>query len=199
MKRIEALRLAERIGSVIASFPRQHEIITAYNKIVDRSCDNPENNGLRWHEILIFGSTVRKCDDEKVGDLDMMIIDNGVVSSQYEHIIQNEEDEEDWYFGLKSNLNRLLESEEKSYNKGLQSLLADLEEKRPSIDLHILPLKLFKDKEFRMEVLSKHKDPNFFKNCFSSIMRLRNGKQFVPVDVSYFEYKYKCRLQDIKR
>ena len=132
----------------------------------------------------------------------MIIIDNGKISPCFEMDCQ----EEDWYLGLRGNLQQLLNENIYDYflydnevfsktDRLLYKLIAnDLR-----VDLHILPLKFFKNKDYRQEVMKKHKDPNFFKNCFSPILRLRNGKQFVPVDVSYFEYKYRCDLRDMKK
>jgi len=162
---------------------------------------------IKFFEFLIFGSTVGKCDDESVGDLDMMIIDNNAISPDY-HV---DCDCDDWYTGLSGHLPGLLReySDNLLYNinnaaamdiaEKIDKLVEKMIDQKMKVDLHFLPLKFFKSKKYRMEVLSKHKDPNFFKNCFDNILRLRCGKQFVPVSVSYFEYKYRRNLQDLKK
>ena len=201
MKRIEGLNLAMEIANIL------NTAIAEINQLEQGEwCgwwypwNMNEPRKIHFFEFLIFGSVVKKCDHEKVGDLDMIIIDNGVISPEYQFDCRWD----DWYGMLNKNLLTLL-SECSDYlhchevNKKVVGLIDKIIEDDFEVDLHILPRKLFLNKKYRMEALSRHKDPNFFKNCFDSMLRLRMGKQFVPVNVSYFEYKYKRDLRDLKK
>lgn len=189
MKRSEALELARRI------------IETVGHKILIEGDDYQEKE-VKIHDFYIFGSTVRKCDDETVGDLDMIIFDDGELSRYFMIDCQ----EEDWYKGLKGNLQFILNEiaewnfqNHNDYGCKAGELLNYVYKKNISVDLHILPEKFFRDRQFRKEVAEKHKDPNFFKNMFSLMLHWRNGKQFVPVTHGYFVDKYRLGLSDLKK
>lgn len=147
-------------------------------------------NGLpHIHEFLIFGSVAQRDDEEFVGDLDMILIDNGHYSHKFPSMSIG--DGWDWYNELKDNVRKLL-----------LEIFADegdvaRELAMANIDLHILPLKFFKNLKYRKEIADQHKDPDFFHNCFSSMLRLE-GFEFVPVSLGYFERKYRCNLSDIR-
>ncbi len=189
MKRIEGLRKAEEIANIIKNYaPFLNE------------------KGLNWYsgkdkqmkifEIILFGSITRKCDDEFVDDIDILVIDNEVYSSECIYV-----GEEDNYSFLRDNFPEFIINHLGKGRLMLQygrEVLNDLVHET-DVDMHVLPLKFFKNRKFREEIKAGHHDPNFFKNVFATAMRWRRGKQFVPVDVSYFERKYKVRLQDLKK
>ncbi len=129
----------------------------------------------------------------------MIIFDNGKLSEDY----TIDHQEEDWYYQLKENLQFLLDDYSRVVplptHKRIGELQEKIEKNDSKVDLHILPAKFFRNKKFRKEVAKKHKDPNFFKNVFSLLLRLRKGQEFVPVGIPYFEKKYHCNLQDLKK
>ncbi len=188
MKRIDAVNLAEKITRIMKLSAKEYFFTSLMGKT-------------KFFEFLVFGSTARKCDSEQVGDLDMIIVADGCLPDSYgiNHV------EEDWYGELHQNITDVLGwihcSDISDYELStlVDEVLDELYYTDSRVDLHILPIDLFKNKDYRKKASMKHKDPNFFKNCFSSMMRFRNGEQFVPVGVSYFEYKYKCDLRDIKK
>jgi predicted nucleotidyltransferase len=188
MKRIESIQLANEVAQTL-KFSISERFCGCFQK----------NKPVKIYDYLVFGSTARKCDSETVGDLDMLIIDNGQISQYFEYGSEID----DCYSILSNNLkNVILEMigyNSPEINYRASDFFRKLYDEDLSVDLHILPLRFFKDKQYRAEVSAKHGDPNFFKNCFSSILRFRNGEQFVPVGVSYFEHKYKCDLRDIKK
>ena len=180
MKRIDALKKAEEIAKKL--------------KILAPLFDD-----LKIFEIILFGSTTRKCDDEFVDDVDLLIIDNGVLSSTF---LIKIDDDEDYYYYLRDNINffaqMLFEDDLLKLTDEQDGFAYDLFNEN-YVDLHVLPLKFFRNKNYREEVKKRHHDPMFFQNLFSTAMRWRIRKQFVPTDVSYFERKYKVRLQDLKK
>ena len=187
MKRIEALEKASQIAGIVkknAHFLHEWSF---------DGCGSDKK--MKVFEIVLFGSATRKCDDETVGDIDILVIDNGIYSSECSHA-----SEEDEYHLLGDNFSDFVS------NVGAgrlmvqygREILSDLAYET-KVDMHVLPLRFFRNKKFRKEVKSRHHDPDFFKNVFSTAMRWRMGKQFVPVDVSYFERKYKVRLHDLKK
>ena len=196
MKRIEALKKAEEISKIVKN-----------NAHLLREC-NYDDDG--WHfnsgkkmkifEVILFGSTTRKCDNEIVDDIDLLIIDNGVYSA--ECALSENDDSVDFYHCLSDNFSNFAERitenhadavADYSYEDFLNLIYWT------DVDMHVLPLKFFRNKKFREEVKARHHDLDFFKNVFATAMRWRMEKQFVPVDVSYFERKYKVRLQDLKK
>lgn len=150
---------------------------------------NPKVLDSTIFEILIFGSVANK-DNGSVGDIDMVLIDNGFYSTFFKCGCENE----DWYHDLKDNLDELLNGWfELGTSKIEEFWVPDIID----VDLHILPVKLFKSREFRQEVANKHKDPEFLNNCFGTMLRYFGGK-FVPVNLPYFEKRFGCELSDLK-
>lgn len=191
MKRSEAIQLAREIAETI-------------NFSASMLQTAPGQKKAKFFDFLIFGSTARKGDEEIVGDLDMLLFDNGKLSKDFMIDCQ----EPDWYSSLRGNLQCLLcdfanelygerPSSDFSYRKSAD-LLEKLQGKDLKVDLHILPVKFLRNRNFRRGVAKKHKDPIFFKNCFSSLLRLRNNTEFVPIKAQYFEKKYSCCLRDLK-
>jgi len=194
MKRIEALKKAEKISKIVKKYAH---LLKEYNYDDGYPHDGKK---MKVFEVILFGSVTRKCDDEKVGDIDLLVIDNGVYSA--ECAPSKNDDSVDPYHCLNDNFSnfaeRIIENHADavagySYEDFLNLIYWT------DVDMHVLPLKFFRDKKFREEVKARHHDPNFFKNVFTTAMRWRMGKQFVPVDVSYFERKYRVRLQDLKK
>ena len=191
MKRCEAVSLAKEIAETLNFSASMTKNVHGEKKP-------------KFFDFLIFGSTTRKSDEESVGDLDMILFDNGQLSKDFMIDCQ----EPDWYSSLRGNLQCLLcdfanelygerPSSDFSYRKAAD-LLAKLQGRNLKVDLHILPVKFLQDRRFRGSVAKKHKDPIFFKNCFSQLLRLKNNAEFVPVKVQYFEKKYRCNLKDLK-
>lgn len=179
IKRIEAIEMALNIACLVKQ---------GVCKLREKAWVwDGENHLPHILEFLIFGSAAQRQDEEEVGDLDMILIDNGYFSKDF----TSGSTYGDWYALLQNNLTVLL-SEHFSDNGDVAK---ELMESR--VDLHILPLKFFKDKKYRHEVAMDHKDPFFFQNCFSSMLRLK-GFGFVPVNIGYFEKKYFCKLDDLK-
>ena len=139
-------------------------------------------------EILVFGSVATK-GQRTVNDIDMMIIDSGFFSQFFISGCETE----DWYEELMDNLEVLLNGWLDLSYEEIGGLLDT------PVDLHILPAKMFKSAELRAEIVKRHKDPNFLRNAFSSMLRYNNSeKKFVPVDVAYFEERFSTNLSDLK-
>jgi len=130
-------------------------------------------------EILVYGSTV-VVQNGTIKSIDMIIIDN----NHFSNFIQ--------YDILSNNLNILL-------NGWLGMGRVDKDYSHIPVNLHIFPAAIFRSKDVRIKILRKHKDPNFFKNCFSSILRYdKREETFVPADVEYFEKKFNADLSDLR-
>lgn len=141
----------------------------------------------RVHEILIFGSIAEG--REEVGDIDMMVIDNGFFS----RFFTSDSKKADWYEELSDNLEMFLTGWLDCQNEEVEKL------ESLSVDLHILPVKMLGSMDVRNEIASKHKDPDFLKNCFGKMLRYSepDGK-FVPVNLGYFEKRYNANLDDLR-
>lgn len=139
-------------------------------------------------EILIFGSVADEANGE-VGDIDMVLIDSGFFSEFF----ANSSQEEDWYEGLSDNLEMLLVGFLGFDAAQIKGIL------NTPVDLHIFPVQMLKSAELRSEIISRHKDPEFLRNCFGSMLRYdRFMRRFTPVDVAYFEQRYETELSDLK-
>ncbi len=152
-------------------------------KDIDIKALNP-----RIFEILIFGSIAQG--KEEVGDIDMMILDTGFFSRFFSSGCQTD----DWYKELSSNAWILM-------TDWLDLDIGEVEAvlKGYDVDLHVLPLKMLGSVGKRKEIAAKHKDPQFLRNCFASMLRFDGATEgFVPVTLEYFEKRYHASLSDLK-
>lgn len=139
-------------------------------------------------DILIFGSVANS--NEEVNDIDMMIIDNGVMSN----FLECDCAKEDWYKELSDNLEVLLGGWFDYEGKEINNLIAT------PVDLHVFPVQMFKDGKIRTDIQAKHKDPEFLKNCFDHMLRYDKSQHaFVSTDIAYFEKRYGACLDDLKK
>lgn len=202
MKRIEALKTASEIAVLIyrgviklKHTTLQNAPLMARLPFIKFSSEAKKDKDLdieslnpHIYEILVYGSTAVE-DNSQVGDIDMIIIDSGFFSNFFHY----RSGLEDRYLQLSDNLRMLL-------NEWFEMDEAAEVYFDTPVDLQIFPDKLFKSESLRTEILSKHKDPNFFKNCFSDMLRYDSVKRtFVPVDVSYFEERFSTALTDLRK
>jgi predicted nucleotidyltransferase len=133
-------------------------------------------------EILLFGSLARG--NDWVGDIDMMILDEGFYSNFF---TAPNEVTEPWYEDLGYNLGELLtqwfdfDPEDPKVNELMRST---------PVDLHVLPADILYSGAKRDELLEHHHDPDFFENAFSDLMRF-DGDGFVSIDRSHLVTKHK--------
>lgn len=132
-------------------------------------------------EILIFGSTARGSAD--VGDLDIMVLDDGYFSPVFEPTAKQKERKNDWYISLSGNLDLFL-----SGYLGLEDWMNDQSrDKRwlhDAVDLHVLPVSVLWS-EFAQERIGKlHRDPHFLDNAFSAVLRFNcDSHSFEPTTI----------------
>ncbi|MFA6908365.1 MAG: hypothetical protein WC289_00580 [Patescibacteria group bacterium] len=139
------------------------------------------------YEIFLFGSTA-DTNVRDVHDVDLMVIDNTYYSRHFEP----PRGFESWYEHLSGNLAALLSR--LGYQEQEGRKLCNFH-----VDLHVLPLSVLLDKDFRFAMGSRHKDPQFFKNCFSVIMRFdQASRSFVRVTIEELERKYNTDLTDLR-
>lgn len=141
-------------------------------------------------DILLFGSAARG--DSTVGDIDMMIIDRGFYSTFFGR--KSGEAGLDWYLSLTNNLEMLLTGW-----FGLRREDAEVQEVlgTTKVDLHVLPVDLFRSPEKRAEIAGLHSDSSFFRNALSDVRRFEGG-EFIPTNLSYFEEKFNTSLADLR-
>lgn len=202
MEKEQALETAKEIASLIflgagklKHTTMQDAPLLAMLPFIKLSADAREDkeldlNILNPHifEVLVFGSTANGNQD-CVSDIDIVIIDNGFYSNFFECGC----DKEDWYMELSDNLEILL--------SGFMGMKDEAEKLTDvPVDLHVFNVKMFKSEDLRKEILSKHKDPNFLRNCFSATLRFnRPNNTLEPVNLTYFEKRYNTKLTDLKQ
>ncbi len=138
-------------------------------------------------EVLLFGSTARG--EDRVGDVDLILLDQGFYSNLFQFERETTQDtrfraRRDWYGYLRSNLGRMLE-DFFGFSQETPEVGEMLE--KVKTDLHVLPLSIFADPAKRAEIAGKHKDPQFFQNVFSKVLRFNfETETFEPVSLEYF-------------
>lgn len=202
MKRIEAVEKATKIATLIREGVSNLKHTTlkdlpllAMLPFIKLEADakagkemNLDSLDPRVFEILIFGSVANESQEE-VGDIDIMVLDNGFFSNFFSC-----KHKDDWYMELSENLHLLLtgwlgysEEEVADTLKGVDT------------DLHVLPLKMLKSEKLRVEIARKHSDPRFFQNAFSSMLvQDRVSHELNQSSMGYLEGKYKTNLSDLK-
>lgn len=189
MKKIDAINKAIDIAKLITTgviklnnTPKKDLPLLANLPLIKIGSDlnngkepNLEHLTPKVFEILIFGSTANKKNDE-VGDLDLIVFDNGFFSDFF-----TSKKENDMYANLSENLELMLNGW-LGYDMNTISYLFENDD----IDLHVLPLQMLKSNELRKQLASNHHDPLFFENAFSSIMRYNYlSKTFVSTDIDF--------------
>jgi hypothetical protein len=124
-------------------------------------------------EILIFGS-VTDPERRTVGDLDMMLLDNGYFSRVFQAMKSGAT-----YGSLKNNFYFL---EEGWFRR---CPIGDNPKASPPVDLHVLPATVLTDETVRAAIGEKQTDPQFFENAFSRLLRFDSESgQFVPTTLA---------------
>lgn len=155
----------------------------------NRDCDALD---CTFKEILIYGSAAEG--DEEPGDVDMLVFDLGFYSS-----VLRMSNHSTMYGtnGVKDNLRKLLVDWfgfDEYENPVRHAIFGQ------STDLLVLPLKFFTDQTSRDEISNRQRDPEFFQNAFSKMLRFDfDTKQFVPVDLDYFEAKYGAEIDTLRK
>jgi hypothetical protein len=137
-------------------------------------------------EIFIFGSVAGKKDE--VGDIDILILDNGFFSKFFNRGYEKGKDQ---YEELSENLNLLLTGW-LGYKESKVSDIINVD-----TDLQILPFEMLKSEKLRSDIASRHSDPFFLQNAFSTLLRF-DGGELIPVDIAYLEEKHAVNLSDLK-
>ena len=143
------------------------------------------------YEIILYGSVA--AGKAEPSDIDLMIIDNGHFSD-FLSCNRDEHHTDDLYGDLRENLYWLMGGWFEVYEEQVEELLGDTE-----VDLHVLPLRLLTNTDFRTKMAEKHRDPNFFKNALGEAMRFsRFTGKFEPFTLKYLENQYRCCLDDLR-
>ena len=203
MKRIEAIEKATKIAGLIREGVNRIKYDTAMKDLPLlamlpllalgedlKSSKDVDFNSLcpKVFEVLIFGSVARE-DSEDVGDIDIMVLDNGFFSKFFSC-----KHKDDWYLGLSENLHLLLTGWLGYSDDELLDVLDGVD-----TDLHVLPLEMLKSENLRKKIALKHRDPLFLQNAFSSMLvHDRVSHELNPSSIGYLEGKYKTDLADIK-
>ncbi|MDD3284913.1 MAG: nucleotidyltransferase domain-containing protein [Patescibacteria group bacterium] len=146
-------------------------------------------NAPEIHDIFIFGSLAT--DEENPKDIDICVVDNGFFSWYFN---EHKESREDAYHMLKENLNELFGLWFGSETEEIEKMANGFD-----VDLHLLPVDFFKDPKVRNRLLSKHDDPNFYRNSFYQVICLTPGDYYQKkVGVEYFQERYGKPLEDLK-
>ena len=175
------------LGSLLSLFKLQADM-KANKDLREEDFNNPEQ---KIYEIILFGSVAEG--KENPTDIDLMIFDNGHFSNFFP-CMTSKYHMDDWREGLRKGFQWLMGGWFEVHEDQLHQILGDVE-----VDLHVLPLRFFKSKEFRKEVAKKHKDPNFFKNALGKAMRFdRFTRQFKPLTFGYLEKQFHCTLSDLR-
>jgi hypothetical protein len=139
------------------------------------------------YEIIIYGSLASS--NSKPNDIDMLILDNG----HFSDFMNNDTDVDDMYNCLSDKLSWLMDGWFQVRQDEIDAILEGTE-----VDLHVLPIKLIRNKGYMQDVLQKHADHNFFKNAFSEALHFRNGK-FETLSIEYLETQYECDLTHLRQ
>lgn len=195
MKRTEALEWAEKIAWLICSGSNQvgktavgkQSLMGMLSVMVALEKQDAHAFNPKVEEIVLFGSAAQVDDSDEVGDLDLMIFDNGF----YSNILSVESGDkltlDSGAKFLRDNLTRLLEGWF-GFSRDDPAIREILEV--PLVDLHVLPITVFTDPSRRREIAAKHRDPDFFENASSAMMRFnKTAGKFVPVSIGYFEQR----------
>ncbi|HLD26116.1 MAG TPA: hypothetical protein VJC05_03685 [Candidatus Andersenbacteria bacterium] len=142
-------------------------------------------------EILLFGSLATQTED--VGDVDLMVLDNGFYSMLFmdqcdrkKSLLPDSKDQ-----GLQDNLGLLLEGY-MGYDDDLINRLSPI-----PTDLHVLPHTVVTDEALRAEVARQHRDPQFFENAFKCMMRYdRTLREFVPTTLAELQERLRTKESD---
>ena len=158
----------------------------------------------RMFELLVFGSVARGASE--VGDIDMVLLDNGTLSSLALGGLDLHGAEED----LPDPATFLPESGRSNILRfGTEWLLQiwfDIKDERfksirdVPVDLHFYPLGLITSPERRAGFTKRHRDSRFFKNVMSDVLVLEPSSIFsekLPNAIGYFERKYRTVMSDL--
>jgi hypothetical protein len=142
-------------------------------------------------EILIFGSVARG--QAEVGDIDLIVFDDGF----YSGVLKTTEADKhtgctpDLYACISGNLRSMLLdfflfTEE---DRGVESAVS------ANTDLHVLPITLLTEPMVRKDYDARHRDPKFFDNAFSNLLRFDIATdRFQSVTIEALRTKYRAEL-----
>jgi len=194
----KALDLAVRVANLLkeggrylsANIPiQQYDLMTDLS--VMRAVDKLRSLDPNIEEIILFGSAAK--DGTEPRDLDLMVFDQGFYSNVFLADINNQKYGEG--NSVETNFLNLLTTWF-GYHEDTPKIHDILKE--TDIDLLVLPLAVFTNKMKRQEIADRQYDPEFFQNAFSSMMRFDDETgQFVKIDLSYFELKYRVDLSEL--
>jgi hypothetical protein len=144
-------------------------------------------------EILIFGSTARlRRGSRKVGDIDMMVLDNGCYSRYLAPKSRLPGDSGSPF--LREKLSELFEMylDFDISDPAIKAIL------KVPVDLHVLALQDIIDPLRQSELAKSHRDPRFFENAFSSILRFnRDTGNFDPI--VFKDFLDDCKTRHLRR
>ena len=176
------------------------EALLAAMRVAEKIVSRLEKRGEldRVREILLFGSCL-KPDAETVSDIDMMIIDDGLLSedARFHHhfrfcVAKTQGSKEGFLRFQFFNLCHFL-LDLRSWKE-----VMDLTSGIP-VDMHLYSEKLFTDPNHRGYWKGIHKDPYFYNHVFERVFRFNfETLEFELVDVRYFEEKYGVDLSDLQ-
>ena len=197
MKQSEALLWARKIARIIRSGAdrvgktriKDQGLMATLSIMLAARSQNSEALNPAIEEIVLFGSAARPDNPGAwVDDIDLMMFDNGFYSNilSVEPMGRRMEKDSGSLF-LQENLTMLLKGWFQ-FSESDQEVREILE--IPLVDLHVLPIAIFTDKDRQRAITSKHHDPQFFENAFSAMRRFDPAtEQFVPVDLDYFQHR----------